>query len=420
MNNYFIIIAMLGFSAFFSGLEIAFVSANKLRVELDKGKGVLSARIISSFIHRPSRFIGAMLVGNNIALVVYGIAVAAVLDPFLVSALPAYLQSESIILILQTIISTLVILVTAEFLPKILFRLNPNGLLSFFALPTYIIYLVLFPFMYLFIGLSEIILHFFFGTKQRTSSYQFSSIDFDEYLDDFYNPSAAQVEEAPEIQMIQNVRDFHSTKVRECMVPRNEIEAFDASSSIEMLQQLFEDTQHSKIPIYFETIDNITGYVHLYDIFTRPADINSIIRPIAIVPETTTASEVLKMMIGQRKSIAIVVDEFGGTAGMVTVEDLIEEIFGEIQDEYDVDELIEKKKSDSEFIFSGRIEIDYLNQHYNLNLPVSDEYETLAGLLINAYQSIPRRQQQIKIEGFMFVVLEATHSRIDKVLLKIE
>lgn len=419
MNNYLIIIAMLGLSAFFSGLEIAFVSANKLRIELEKGKGVFSARIISGFVHHPSRFIGAMLVGNNIALVVYGIAVAAVLEPYLTSVLPTALQSESVILLLQTLLSTAVILMIAEFLPKILFRLNPNGLMSFFAVPAYIVYLLLFPFMYLFIGISEFILHFFFGMNQNSTRYQFTAIDFDEYLNDFYNPTAAQVEEAPEIMMIQNMRDFHSTKVRECMVPRNEIEAFDIESPLEMLQKIFEETQHSKIPVYVESIDNITGYVHLHDLFRQPNDINKIIRNVAIVPETTPASEVLNMMIRLRKSLAVVVDEFGGTAGMVTVEDLIEEIFGEIEDEYDVDEFVEKKKSDNEFIFAGRLEIDYLNQHYNLNLPVSDEYETLAGLIINAHQSIPKRQQLIEIDGFMFTILEASQSRINKVLLKV-
>jgi len=419
MNNYFIIIAMLVFSAFFSGLEIAFVSANKLLIELDKGKGVFSARIISGFVHHPSRFIGAMLVGNNIALVIYGIAFAAVLDPFLLAVLPTSMHSESVILILQTLISTFVILITAEFLPKILFRLNPNGLMSFFAIPAYISYLLLYPFMYLFIGLSEFILKYFFGMKKHTSRYKFTSIDFDEYLNDFYNPTAAQVEEAPEIQMIQNVRDFHSTKVRECMVPRNEIVAFDSEMPMQLLQKLIEETQHSKIPVYTETVDNITGYVHLFDLFTLPHDIQKVIRPIAIVPETTPASEVLDMMINQRKSLAVVVDEFGGTAGMVTVEDLIEEIFGEIQDEFDVDEFVEKQKSDTEFIFAGRLEIDYLNQHYNLNLPVSEEYETLAGLIINHHQSIPKRQQSIDIAIFTFTILEATDNRIDKVLLKI-
>ncbi len=420
MNNYVIIAMTLAFSAFFSGMEIAFVSSNKLRIELEKGKGLLSARLVSGFVHHPSRFIGAMLVGNNIALVIYGIAAAAILEPVLKNMLPAPLASGSVILIFQTIISTLLILITAEFLPKILFRLNPNGLLSFFAIPVYMIYLLLYPFMYFFLGLSELILRYIFGMKTGTVRYQFTAIDFDEYIRDFYNPAAAQVDEATEMQMIQNVRDFHSTKVRECMVPRNEIIAVDDTITIEELHTLFIDTQHSKIPVYKQSIDNLTGYVHLYDLFGKPAEIKSVVRPVIIVPETISASNVLDMMISQRKSVAVVVDEFGGTAGMVTVEDLIEEIFGEIEDEFDVDEQQVKQNSETEFVLAGRLEIDLLNQEYSLNLPQSDEYETLAGLILSHHQSIPEIREKIKIDRFTFTILEASGSRIDKVLLKID
>ena len=420
MNNYVIIAITLASSAFFSGMEIAFVSSNKLRIELEKGKGLMSARIVSGFIHHPSRFIGAMLIGNNISLVIYGIAAAAILGPVLKNTLPVPLASESIILVFQTILSTLLILITAEFLPKILFRLNPNGLLNLFAMPVYMIYLILYPFMYFFLGLSELILRYIFGMKTGVVRYQFTAIDFDEYIRDFYNPAAAQVDEASEMQMIQNVRDFHSTKVRECMVPRNEIIAVDDSIKIEELHDLFIETQHSKVPVYKQSIDNLTGYVHLYDLFSKPKDINTIVRPVIIVPETIAASKVLDMMISQRKSVAVVVDEFGGTAGMVTVEDLIEEIFGEIEDEFDVEEFLVKQNSETEFILAGRLEIDYLNQEYFLNLPQSDEYETLAGLILNHHQSIPEIREQIKIDRFTFTILEASGSRIDKVMLKIE
>jgi len=420
MNNYLIITLTLASSAFFSGMEIAFVSSNKLRIELEKGKGLLSARLVSGFIHHPSRFIGAMLVGNNISLVIYGIAAAAILEPVLRNLLPAALASEGIILVFQTVLSTLLILITAEFLPKILFRLNPNGLLNFFAIPVYLIYLMLYPFMYFFLGLSELILRYIFGMKTGTVRYQFTAIDFDEYIRDFYNPAATQVDEATEMQMIQNVRDFHSTKVRECMVPRNEIIAVADTIKIEELQELFIETQHSKIPVYKESIDNLTGYVHLYDLFGKPSEIKSVVRPVIIVPETIAASNVLNMMISQRKSVAVVVDEFGGTAGMVTVEDLIEEIFGEIQDEFDVDELLVKQNSENEYILAGRLEIDYLNQEHLLNLPQSDEYETLAGLILSHHQSIPEIREQIQIDRFTFTILEASGSRIDKVLLKID
>ena len=420
MNNYLIIAMTLAFSAFFSGMEIAFVSSNKLRIELEKGKGLLSARLISGFIHHPSRFIGSMLVGNNIALVIYGIAAAAILEPYFKQMLPVDLLSDGIILVLQTVVSTLIILITAEFLPKILFRLNPNGLLNFFAVPVYLIYLILYPFMYFFLGLSELLLRYVFGMKTGTVRYKFSSLDFDEYIRDFYNPAAAQVDESSEIQMIQNVRDFHSTKVRECMVPRNEIIAIEDSITIDEMQELFINSQHSKIPVYKESIDNLTGYVHLYDLFAKPKDIKTVVRPVMIVPETVSASNVLNMMISQRKSVAVVVDEFGGTAGMVTVEDLIEEIFGEIQDEFDVDELLVKRNNDNEYVLAGRLEIDYLNQEHALNLPQSDEYETLAGFILSYHQSIPQIREEIKIDRFTFTILEATGSRIDKVLLKIE
>lgn len=420
MNNYVIIAATLASSAFFSGMEIAFVSSNKLRIELEKGKGYLSARLISGFIHHPSRFIGAMLIGNNISLVIYGIAAAAILGPQLQNWLPAPLASEGIILVFQTILSTLLILITAEFLPKILFRLNPNGLMSFFAVPVYLIYLILYPLMYFFLGLAELILRYVFRMKTGTVRYQFTAIDFDEYIRDFYNPAEAQVDEATEMQMIQNVRDFHSTKVRECMVPRNEIITVADSIQIDELQNLFIATQHSKIPVYKESIDNLTGYVHLFDLFGKPADIKSVVRPVIIVPETIAASDALNMMINQRKSVAVVVDEFGGTAGMVTVEDLIEEIFGEIQDEFDIDELLVKQNSENEFILAGRLEIDYLNREHLLNLPESDEYETLAGLILSHHQSIPEIREQIQIDRFTFTILEASGSRIDKVLLKIE
>ncbi len=420
MDNYLIIAITLLSSAFFSGMEIAFVSSNKLRIELEKGKGLMAARLISGFIHHPSRFIGAMLVGNNISLVVYGIAAAAILEPVLKVWLPAPLATETIILVLQTILSTLLILITAEFLPKILFRLNPNGLLNFFAIPVYLIYLFLYPFMYFFLGLSELILRYIFGMRSGSVRYQFTAIDFDEYIRDFYNPAAAQFDESSEIQMIQNVRDFHTTKVRECMVPRNEIIAVDDDISIDELQDIFTQSQHSKIPVYKNSIDNIIGYAHLYDLFGKPKDIRSVVRQVMIVPETVAANNVLNMMISQRKSVAVVVDEFGGTAGMVTVEDLIEEIFGEIQDEFDVDELVVKQNSEKEFILAGRLEIDFLNQEFNMGLPQSDEYETLAGLIINQHQSIPEIREQIKIDSFTFTILEASGSRIDKVLLVID
>ena len=419
MDVTLIIILTLIFSAFFSGMEIAFVSANKLKVELDKGKGMVSARLLASFMQRPSQFIGAMLLGNNISLVIYGIAMATILYPLLDNFLPGILHSEAILLFLQTLLSTLLILILAEFLPKVLFRINPNGLLSFFAVPAYLLYLLLFPLIYLFIGLSEFILKKVLGIKIGTKGYQFSALDLDEYIRDFFHPEDNQQQGEQEIQMIQNMMDFHITKVRECMVPRNEIVAIDETDPIEEMHRQFIDSGHSKILAYKGSMDNMTGYVHLFDLFSKPSGIHSVVRPVLFVPETITADNVLNMLIEQRRSVAVVVDEFGGTAGMVTTEDLIEEIFGEIDDEFDLDEFTEKQISEKEFIFAGRLEIDYLNRQYNLRLPESDEYETLAGLIIHNHQSIPSVNEQISFNKLTFTIIDASETRIEKVQLTV-
>lgn len=420
MNVSLIILLTLLFSAFFSGMEIAFVSANKLKVELDKNRGILSARVLSGFMQRPSRFIGAMLLGNNISLVIYGIAMAAVLDPILDTYITGFFHTEAVLLLLQTLLSTLLILILAEFIPKVLFRINPNGLLNVFAVPVFLLYLVLYPLIYFFIGLSEFILRKLLGINLSIQEYQFTALDLNEYIKDFYRPETDMQEGEQEIQMIQNVMDFHVTKVRECMVPRNELVAIDDNESIQSLHSLLVESGHSKILIYNDSIDNITGYVHLLDLFSTPEDIRKVTRQVLIVPETITASQVLNMLIEQRRSVAVVVDEFGGTAGMVTTEDLIEEIFGEIDDEFDLDEFTEKQNAPDEFIFAGRLEIDYLNQEYNLGLPESDEYETLAGLIIHYHQSIPTTQEKIKVEHLTFTILDATETRIEKVQLNIE
>jgi len=417
INETVVITLTIIFSAFFSGMEIAFVSANKLKVELDRNKGMVSARVLSYFMQRPSSFIGAMLLGNNVALVIYGIAMAALLDPILEASLPAYLQTEALLLFLQTLLSTIVILILAEFLPKVLFRINPNGLLNFFAIPAYLLFLILFPLIYLFIGLSEFIIRKALRTSNGFERYQFSPLDLDEYIRDFYHPESENQEGEQEIEMIQNVMDFHITKVRECMVPRNEIVALDETETIHKLSSLFRESGHSKILVYRETVDNITGYVHLYDLFSTPQIIKKIVRPVIIVPETITASKVLNMLIDQRKSVAVVVDEFGGTSGMVTTEDLIEEIFGEIEDEFDQEEFMVKKVSETEYILAGRLEIDFLNKEYGLNLPESAEYETVAGLIISYHQSIPMVKEQIRINDFSFTILEASETRIEKVQL---
>ncbi len=420
MDYILIILITLLFSAFFSGMEIAFVSSNNLKIELDKSKGLLSGRILSHFNQHPSRFIGALLLGNNIALVVYGIAMADLLQPMISGLLPGFFDSEVIVLLIQTIIATLVILFTAEFLPKVLFRQNPNAILNFFAIPVFLFYYMFFPIIYLFTGLAGWLLRIVFGIKSLQQAYVFSPVDLNDYIVNFSGETLKDEDVAQEIQMVQNALDFTNVKLRACMVPRPEISAVDENVSLEELRKVFIETGFSKILLFNESIDNIIGYIHSSDLFKSPRDIKSIMRSVFYVPETMLANDVLSMFFKQHKSIAIVVDEFGGTAGIVTMEDIIEEIFGEIEDEYDEDEFTEKQVSDNEFILSGRLEIDYLNEKYNFEMPQSDDYETIAGFIINNHESIPNLKEEISVGRFSFTILQASENRIEQVRLKID
>lgn len=422
MNPWLIILISLIFSAFFSGMEIAFISANKLKTELDKSHGKLSAKILSGFYSSSSNFIGTLLLGNNIALVIYGIFMAKILEPIIINFLPEAFATEYIILLFQTIISTFFILIVAEFIPKVLFRINPNKTISMFAVPVKIISYLFFPVVLIFIQASKITFKYFFKENISQEKYVFSHIDLDEYVKEFSGNKITENPDNKEIQMFQNAIDFRNIKLRECMIPRTEIKALDKNVSIEELNKSFIKTGHSKILIYEESIDNIIGYTHLYDMFKNPQSISSILKTIIIVPETMLANRVLSMMIKQQKSAALVVDEFGGTSGMVTFEDIIEEIFGEIEDEHDheQDEYIEKKISDNEYLFSGRLEIDYLNDKYNFNLKESEEFETLAGLIIDSAECIPEVNFEIRIRNFHFKILQATETKIIQVKLKIE
>lgn len=419
MDNSVIIIATLLLSAFFSGMEIAFITSNKLKIELDRGRGLLPARILTGFVKAPSRFIGALLLGNNIALVIYGIAAANVLEPWLTETFPLLLESEYLLLLFQTIIATFVILLFAEFLPKALFRLNSNKILHAFAIPLWLLYILLYPLIYLFIGISELILKYFFRMDIKDKEYVFNVIDLDDFLKRFIpdEPEADEVQQ--ELQMFQNAIEFRNVKLRECMVPRTEIIAVEENETMRDLIEKFIENGYSKILVYRETIDNIVGYVHSFDIFKKPERILDITKPIEIVPETMLASHVMTQFIQQHKNVAVVVDEFGGTSGMVTMEDIIEEIFGEIEDEFDEDELVEEKVSEGEYIFAARLEIDYLNDEYNLHLPESEDYETLAGLIINYHESIPEINERILIPPFEFTILSMDEARIEKVRLKI-
>jgi putative hemolysin len=400
-------------------MEIAYITANKLKVEVDKKTEGLSARIISRFARSDSGFISTMLVGNNVALVIYGIAMAILLEGFLRDLLPSVLESDFVVLFLQTLVSSVIVLVFAEFFPKILFRINSNGLLNFFAIPVLIIYYLLYPVIFITIGISEFILKRLFHIKITNSPRAFDAIDIDNFLREFGSSNPENKEESIELQMFRNAIEFRDIKLRESMKPRTEIVALDESESLDTFRKKFSEKGLSKILIYRQNIDNIIGYVHAFDFFKKPTDIQSIIRPISLVPETMHVNKLLRNFIQQRKSIAVVVDEFGGTSGLITIEDIMEEIFGEIDDEYDTDNLIEKTLNPEEFIFSARLEIDYLNEEYGFNLPESDEYETLGGMIINQHESIPSKDEVITVRNYIFRIMQVSEKRIEQVHMKV-
>lgn len=411
------ILLSLGFSAFFSGVEIAFLSANKLKIELDNQQGLLTAKILSFFHKNPSRFIGAMLVGNNIALVIYGILMGEVITNGIVNFAP-FIQGEGLILFIQTIISTVIILIAAEFLPKAIFRINPNFVLNVLAIPLLVVYFMLFLPMIITVGVSEFLLKTVFRIKLPKAELAFGRVDLDHYVKEMAIGSKEKDTVDHEIQIFQNALDFGKVKARDCMVPRTDIVALEMSSSIDTLTNKFIETGLSKILIYRESIDNIIGYAHSYDLFRKPEELKNTLMPLSIVPETMTANEVMELLIKQKRSAAVVMDEFGGTAGMITVEDIIEEIFGDIEDEHDGDEWVEKQLADDEYLFSGRLEIDQINEKYNLGLQESDEYDTLAGWVIAHTENIPEVNSKIVIEPFVVNVVKATENRIDEIRLK--
>ncbi|MAZ94401.1 MAG: hemolysin [Lentimicrobiaceae bacterium] len=420
-TNGLIIIFSLLFSGFFSGMEIAFVSSNRLVQELDLKRKIIPARILSAFFNHPSRFIGALLLGNNIALVIYGIAIANLLEPLIIDLLLPSINSEYAVLLCQTIISTLLILLVAEFIPKVLFRIRPNAILKAFALPVWLFYYLFYPLILLYIGVSELILKVIFRVKLAKESYSFSAVDLEEYVKDSLTAGGDTNEEInKEIQMIQNAMDFKHVKLRECMVPRTEIKALEIGKEVEEYNKMLVETGHSKIFIYEDTIDKIIGYVHVYDLLNNPLSVKEVIREIEPYPETMPANELLQKFISGHKSSAIVLDEFGGTAGIVTMEDIIEEIFGEIEDEHDNVEDVERQISDNTFLFSARLEIDYLNEKYKFNIPVLDDYETLAGYLIHNYSSIPNKGEVITISPYKFTVIKSSGNKLEELKMVIE
>ena len=416
----FAILASLILSAFFSGMEIAFVSSNKLKIELDKKLGLLTARIYSYFLKHQSKFISALLLGNNIALVVYGIFMAEVLESPIRSMLlfiPSPGTIEILVLLIQTLISTLVILVFAEFLPKVIFRINPNRKLDYFTVPVLLICAPLYGLVWLVFQLITYLLKVF-SVSFEENEYSFGRVDLDQYVREATSTNMDETEIETELQIFQNALDFSKIKARECMVPRNEIEALSFDDDIDELRQRFVETGYSKILIYKENIDNVIGYVHSFELFKKPEGIKNILRPLAIIPESATADKVLKTLIEQKKHVALVVDEYGGTSGMLTLEDIVEEIFGEIEDEHDSEVLIEECLEDGQFYFSARLEIDYINETYQLKLPESDEYETLAGLIIDKNEDLPEVGDQVDVGDYIIEIKKVSENKIEEVVVR--
>jgi len=399
MSTVTIVIVTLLFSAFFSGIEIAFISSNRLKLELDKKSDSFISKTIAVFSRDESNFIATMLVGNNIALVIFSISMTELLHPFLQN-----ISSSFLLLFTQTIISTIIILITAEFVPKVIFRINPNYMLKFFSVPLVFFYFLLFPIVFIMISISEFVLKYIFRLETQEVNQLFSKIDLDEYLERLAQHSNSNSENTIEVEMLQNALELSSTKVRECMVPRTDMAAINIKSSVEQLIKIFIETKYTKIPVFKNNIDNIIGYVHSSDLFKKPLTIRSIMLPIPIVSESLTANEMINTFIKKNKSIALVVDEFGGTSGLVTVEDVTEEIVGEIEDEHDIGDIIDEKISDTEYLFSSRMEVDQINNKYNLELPESEEYETIAGLFLSLHEDIPEKGESIKYENKLLVI----------------
>ncbi|HLV15654.1 MAG TPA: hemolysin family protein [Xanthomarina sp.] len=423
-SDVIIIIASLILSAFFSGMEIAYVSSNKIHIEIEKKQQGLLAKVLTKLTAKPSKFIATMLIGNNIALVIYGFFMGELLVEWFQTFLPSDSSMVNYLLVdfsllTQTIISTLVILITAEFLPKVFFQIYANYLLKLLAVPAYLFYL-LFSFLSDFvIWISDLVLKKFFKTEGDQIQLAFSKVELGNYISEQMESVEESDDIDSEIQIFQNALEFSDVKAREVMIPRTEITAVDITESSKNLSALFTETGFSKILVYKDTIDDILGYVHSFELFKKPKTLKSILVPVEFVPETMLIKDILSILIKKRKSMAIVLDEYGGTSGVLTVEDIVEELFGEIEDEHDTMILIEERLDDDLYKLSARLEVDYLNEHFKLNLPESENYETLGGLIVDFTEEIPQQNEIVKIDKFQFKILEVSNTKIDLVELKI-
>lgn len=405
-------------------MEIAFISANKIHIEIEKKQSGILAKVLSRLTQKPSKFIATMLIGNNIALVVYGLFMGDLLMSWFQGMLPsqsAFLTAllTNFSLLTQTLISTLLILLTAEFLPKVLFQIYANTLLKALAIPAYIFYIIFSLISDFVIGVSDRILRTFFGTHGDEVQLAFSKMELGDYITEQMETVEAEDLVDSEIQIFQNALEFSAVKAREVMVPRTEITAVELHETPKNLTKLFTETGYSKILIFKESIDDIIGYVHSYELFKKPKTIKSVLLPVEYVPETMLIQEVLNVLTKKRKSIAVVLDEYGGTSGLMTVEDIVEELFGEIEDEHDTTDFLEEQIDDTHFKFSARLEVDYLNENYKLELPESDEYGTLGGLIVNETGEIPEKDSTIRVANFQFTILDSSNTKIDLVALEI-
>lgn len=413
-----IVLVSLLFSALFSGLEVAFISANRLHIALQNKAGTLQGRILSGWIKNPGQFLGTTILGNTLALVLYGIFMVYLFEPILVQMFPEGFNNQGTILILQVLLSTLFILIAAEYVPKSIFRLNPNSLLSFLTIPFLVIYLLMYPLVWLVVVISRTFITKVLKLEYSEDKPVFKITDLNSFIQS--NLEAAGDHNTVDIDpdFFDNAVEFKTIKIRDCMVPRTDIIAVGVEESIAELKRAFIESGHSKIIIYRENIDEVIGYCHHLELFKKPKSLQEILTPIIIVPESALANELLVQFISERKSLALVVDEFGGTSGIVSIEDVIEQIFGEIEDEYDTDDLLEEQVSEQEYFLSARHEIDYLNEKYDWDLPVGD-FETLAGFILSLTENIPKKGQSVVYGPYTFTVVTKQEQRIDTVKLKI-
>ena len=413
----FLLVAM-AFSAFFSGMEIAFVSSSKLRFEVDKSSQSLSGKLLTVFYNNPNNYISTMLVGNNIALVVYGIMMSRVIHGLLGEY---FVNNQALLLFLDTVVSTLIILVVGEFVPKTIFKISPNATLRFFSLPTFIIYCVLYPISKFATACARVVLRLC-GIKlnKESSTKAFSKMDLDYFIQSSIQQGDGVQNVDTEVKIFQKALDFSNLRIRDCMVHRTEIEAVDKSATAEELMHVFVETGYSKIIVYENTIDNIIGYIHSSEMFKLTATWQDHITKMPFVPESLQAQKLMEQFLQQKRSLAVVVDEFGGTAGIISLEDIVEELFGEIEDEHDVDDYIAKQTEEDTYLLSARLEIERVNEMFGIGLPVSDDYQTIAGLILNHYKSFPKMHEIISIDRFRFKIMKVESNKIELITLKIE